>query len=180
MLPDVTDDRVLKFDYRGAPQTVGLLRRAALESQEHIALRKLAELWCGGLDSKDYVSEYLACNYGCLQRTRYMRDPRTVEFVRAPYLIAQEILSGGRPSLDCDDYTSFLCGLCLAMGGQCRIVTVAFRKVYFQGRIQYSHVFMQAREPSTGVWITLDPVAAENTSTMLKRKIVAAATWPVA
>jgi hypothetical protein len=39
-------------------------------------------------------------------------------------------------------------------------------------------VFAQAREPRTGAWITLDPVAGDKTKEM-QRRVVAAKVWPV-
>jgi hypothetical protein len=108
-----------------------------------------------------------------------MRDPRTVELVKAPYLIAQEILDGGRPSLDCDDFAGMECAMGLAMGGPAQLATVAFRRMFYEGRQQYSHVFGEVQEPKTGRWIALDPVAAEGTAQMMRR-VVAAKIWPVA
>jgi hypothetical protein len=175
----IQSDKVLQFEYRGSPQTVQVMRRAALDSQAHLAVRKLAEYICQGIDSKDYVSEYLAVYNFLLQRCRYMRDPRTVELVKAPYLVAQEILQGGRPSIDCDDYSTLIGALILAVGGSVRFVTVAFRDAFYNGQRQYSHVFAQALEPRSGLWIVLDPVAAEKTQEMIGR-IKAAAVWPVA
>ena len=175
----IKGDRVLHFEYRGAPQTIDVMRHAALDSQSNMAVRHLAEAACAGLDSKDYTSEYLALYNLVLQKCRYMRDPRTVELVRAPYLVAEEILRGGRPNLDCDDMSALLGALVLAVGGNVRYVTVAFRNAFYNGHRQYSHVFAQALEPRTGLWIVLDPVAAENTGDMMTR-IRAAAVWPVA
>ncbi len=155
------------------------MKRAALKSQGHYAVRQLAEAITSGLPSKAYVDEYIAIYYYVLTHTRYMRDPRTVELVRDPWLIAKEILAGGMPAVDCDDLTALLCALVLAVGGQCRIVTVAFRHMHHNGVRQFSHVFAEAREPTTGKWIVLDPVAADHTRSMLRRS-KAAKIWPVA
>jgi hypothetical protein len=175
----VDDSKILQFEYRGAPQTIDVMRRAALTSQGHLVVRRLAEQICQSIDSKDYVSEYLALYNFILQRCRYMRDPRTVELVRAPYVVADEIFAGGRPSLDCDDMSAMLGAMILAVGGNVRFVTVAFKNAFFNGVRQYSHVFAQALEPRTGLWIVLDPVAAEKTNEMITR-VKAAAVWPVA
>lgn len=172
-------DKILHFEYRGAPQTIEVMRHAALDSQRNLSVRQVAESVCASLDSKDYSSEYLALYNLVLQRCRYMRDPRTVELVKAPYLVAEEMLRGGRPSLDCDDMAALLAALVLAVGGSVRFVTVAFHNAFFKGQRQYSHVFAQALEPRTGTWIVLDPVAADKTSEMMGR-IKAAAVWPVA
>lgn len=175
----VDDSRILKFSYRGAPQTIDVMRQAAISSQNKLVVRRLAEDVCSQIDSKDYVSEYLAIYNFILQKTRYMRDPRTVELVIAPHIVAEEILAGGRPNLDCDDYSATLGALILSVGGSVRYVTVAFSDVFYNGQRQYSHVFVQALEPRTGIWIVLDPVAAEKTQQMLDR-VKAAAVWPVA
>lgn len=156
-----------------------MIKDAALESQRDLSVRELAEKLVEGIPSKDYASEYLAFYHATQALTRYMRDPRTVELVRAPYLVARQILAGQVPSLDCDDMTAFLCALILAAGGECRICTVAFRNMYHNGKRQYSHVFAQGREPRSGRWLVLDPVAAHRTKEMLGR-VKASKLWPVA
>ncbi len=171
------DAGVLKLEYRGAPQTVGVIREACLRSQNYFTVRKLAESICHQLRSKDYVSEALAIyNYVCAN-TRYMRDPRTVELVRAPYVVVEELNSGKRPNLDCDDMTAFIIALLLATGCQARIVTVAFKNMFYNGERQYSHVFAQAYDPRSGKWIILDPVPVR--SKEMRGRAVAAKYWPV-
>jgi transglutaminase-like putative cysteine protease len=58
------------------------------------------------------------------------------------------------------------------------VVTVAFKNMFYRGRRQYSHVYAQVREPRTGRWITLDPVAGDRTKKM-RGDVVAAKVWPV-
>ena len=159
--------------------TVAVMIDGALRSQDHLEVRLLAEEICNGLGSKDYASEIIAIYYFVLSRTRYMRDPRTIELVRAPHVVVKELATGATPNLDCDDMTALLVALLLAIGAEVRIVTVAFRKAIYQGKVQYSHVYCQAREPRTGAWITLDPVAAEDTPSMLRR-VKEMKIWPVA
>lgn len=154
------------------------MRHAALSSEEHFSVRRLAEQICAQIDSKDYTSEYLALYHYVLRHTRYMRDPRTVELVRAPHVVVAELERGGRPSLDCDDLAVLLAALCLSVGGHVEFVTVAFRHMFHMGERQYSHVFMRAQDPRTKQWIVLDPVAAERTSKML-RDVRASKTWSV-
>lgn len=152
---------------------------AALSSQRDYNLRLFVEQIVGGLPSKDYLGEYLSYYYFVLANTRYMRDPRTVELVRAPYIVAAQLASGKKPSLDCDDQSSLLAAMVLMGGGKARIVTVAFRNMFHRGQRQFSHVFTEALEPQTNTWVTLDPVAASRTKQMLSR-VVAAKVWPVA
>jgi hypothetical protein len=172
-------DRILKLPYRGAPQTVGVIVKGALDSQNHYGVRELAEHICAGLPSKAYIDEYLAIYRWVLANTRYMRDPRTVELVRAPYVVVEQLKSGVTPSLDCDDSSSLICALVLAVGGQCAVATVAFRHMFHNGHRQHSHVFAQAKEPKTGQQIILDPVAANHTAQMRSR-VVHGTIWPVA
>lgn len=172
-------ERVLTLAYRGAPQTVAFIKKAAIESQSKPVVRRLAEEVTKHLQSKDVVSEALAFYYLVLDKTRYMRDPRTTELVRAPWLIVQQIMAGHTPGLDCDDMTALLCALAIASGAECRAVTVAFRNMHYKGRRQYSHVFAQVKEPRTNTWITLDPVAGDKSAEM-RGRVVAAKFWPIA
>jgi hypothetical protein len=170
--------KVLWLDYRGAPQTIAVIKQAAIESQGKPVVRALAEEITKHLPSKDCVSEALAFYNLCLDRTRYMRDPRSVEYVRAPWVVVEQMMAGHTPGLDCDDLCSLICGLAAITGAECRAVTVAFRNMFFQGQRQYSHVFAQIREPRTGQWITVDPVAGDKTEEM-KSRVVAAKFWPI-
>ncbi len=158
-----------RVGYNGAPQTIQVMSKTALEDANHFEVRQLVEAICEGLDSKDYVGEYLACYNFILQRCRYMRDPRRVELVRAPYVVAQQLLAGHRPSLDCDDMSVLLGAMILAVGGTAQYATVAFRKMLYNGELQFSHVFTVAIDPRTHTRIVLDPVAAEKTAQMLGR-----------
>ena len=170
---------MLWLPYRGAPQTVAVIKKSAGEAQTKPVVRLLAEEVTKHLPSKDTVSEALSYYYLVLNRTRYMRDPRSVELVRAPWVVVNQIMAGHTPGLDCDDMTAFICGLAASSGAECRAVTVAFRNMFFKGRRQYSHVFAQIKEPRTRQWITLDPVAGDKTNEMMSR-VVAVKFWPVA
>lgn len=162
--------------YHGAPQTIAVMQRAALDDHKHFATRQIAEIVCEGIDSKDYVSEYLALYHFLLQHTRYMRDPRRTELVRAPYIISQQILAGHRPSVDCDDQACWLGAAVMAVGGTAWFATAAFSPPTPRGPPQFSHVFTCALEPRTRSRIVLDPVAAEETRAMLRR-VTACRLW---
>jgi hypothetical protein len=169
----------LTAPFRGAPQTVALIKQYAIGSQDNPAIRLLAEDIVSGLDSKDYLSEIAAVYYWTGNHTRYANDPRTVELVRKPALVIAEIMSGKVPSLDCDDLVCFMASLLIALGREVRVVTIAFQKMTYRGDVQYSHVYLQVKEPRTSKWITLDLVAAEETAAML-RKGKAIKIWPLA
>ena len=165
--------------FRGAPQTVALIKRYALEAQSRPNVRLLAEEIVSGIGAKDTASEILAIYYFVLAHTRYMNDPRTVELVRKPERIVAELRAGKVPSLDCDDMVCLIAALALACGREVRACTVAFKTVLYNGEKQYSHVYCQVKEPRTSQWVTLDPVAAENTRSMLGR-IKEIKIWPIA
>lgn len=166
-------------NFRGAPHTVALIKRYAIDAQRDPSVRQLAEEIIQGLGSKDYISEILAVYYFTLSRIRYANDPRSVELVRKPGWVARQILAGRTPSLDCDDLVAFQAALLLSLGREVRAVTVAFRLATFRGQVQYSHVYLQVKEPKSSAWVNLDPVAAEKTGQMLGR-IRAIKYWPIA
>jgi len=167
--------------FRGAPQTVALICRYALDAQKQRPplARLFAESIVSGLYPKAYLCEMNAVNNFVLAHTRYMNDPRTVELVKRPERILRDVIAGRRPSIDCDDYVCLLAALFLAMGRRVRVVTVAFARMTFQGNQQYSHVFLQAQEPYSKRWVVYDPVAAEDTEEML-RNVKAIKYWPIA
>jgi len=175
----VADNEIVRKPFRGAATTITAIRDAALSSQQNFAVRQLAELICEGIRSKDYLSEYLAIHNFVWGLTRYMRDPRTIELVKDPGVVCEELLEGGRPQLDCDDLTALELALLLSIGAQARIVTLAFQNLFYKGERQYTHVLIEAREPRSGAWIVCDPVAGVATRNMLKRA-VAAKIWMVA
>jgi hypothetical protein len=131
------------------------------------------------ISGKDYLSEALAIYNGVLRYTRYASDPRTIELVKRPEWIIKQIGAGRTPSIDCDDMTGLLAALLLSLGREVRAVTVAFRDSFHAGTRQFSHIYVQFREPRSGLWITLDPVAADETNQMLSR-VKALKIWPIA
>jgi transglutaminase superfamily protein len=170
---------IQKAPFKGAGHTVKVVIKAALESQDHFEIRQLAEVIVRDLRTKDYNSEALAVHHFVCAKVRYCRDPKTVELVKAPYLVARELLAGGRPQLDCDDITALIAALMLSLGASVRIVTVAFKNMFYNRERQYSHVFAQVLEPKSNAWVTLDPVAGSNTKSMMRR-VIASKIYPVA
>jgi len=166
-------------DFRGAPATVALVKRYALEAQQDPSVRMLAEDIVQHVGSKDYLSEILSVYNFVLGAVRYCNDPRTIELVKRPGLVARQIAAGQVPSLDCDDLTTLLAALLLSLGREVRAVTVAFHDAFYNGERQYSHIFCEVKEPRSNRWIVLDPVAAEDTDKMLRR-VRAVKYWAIA
>lgn len=177
----IAHNSVTAEEFRGAPHTVAKIK-AAVESgtpAQRYLVRLLAEELIQKLQSKDFLSEALACYYFALSVPRYANDPRTIELVKAPWVVAKEIAAGKTPSLDCDDVVALLVALLLMLGREVQIMTVAFKDQFYNGERQYSHVLVRFREPRSGQWIVFDPVAAEDAAQMLNR-VVAVKIWPVA
>lgn len=170
--------KIIRLPYRGAPTTVGVIRDSVVEAQNHYIVRHLAEKIVGGVRARDYISESLAYYHWTCKYTRYMRDPRTVELVKAPWVVAEQALDGHVPSLDCDDMTAFLASMCAISGANVRAATVAFKHQFYRGQRQFSHIFCEVHEPRSKTWIALDPVAGKKTREMLRRA-VAYHTWPL-
>lgn len=162
---------ISKTPFMGSPQTVSVIIKTAVESQNRYEIRQLVEEICRNLRSKDYLSEMFAIYHYVCANTRYMRDPATIELVKAPWVVIQEIKSGNRPQLDCDDMSALLAALLLSVGCSVRVVTIAFKNNFYGGERQYSHVFTQAYEPRSKTWVTLDPVAGEKTKSMHSRAV---------
>jgi transglutaminase-like putative cysteine protease len=147
----------ITLPYRGTPQTVAAMRDLALAAQTSWPLRRLVEEICQGVTPRDYFSEMVALYHFVCSRVRYMRDPRTVELVKTP----ETTLATGTG--DCDDMATLLGALLLLAGARVRFITVGFRRGVF------THVFVEAFEPKSRCWVTLDPVAGPRTAGMLRR-----------
>jgi len=144
---------------------VGVMRSKAIEARK--SLRPLAEKIVAGIESGSYNDEISAIYRWVGQNIKYRQDIKDVEYVRAP----MRLLESGQG--DCDDVACLLASLCMALGHECRFIVVGFEDA------NPSHVFCQVaiRGASTdgggsrGVkdWVTLDPVADENTAQMHSR-----------
>jgi len=124
----------------------------------------LAEKICASVESGSYNDEILAIYGWVRQNIKYRKDIHNVEYVRAPMRMIESAQG------DCDDMACLLAALCMALGHECRFVVVGF-----EGG-EMSHVFCQVAVRgvvadgggSRGAkdWVTLDPVADENTAQM--------------
>lgn len=131
------------------------MREAAYAGRRDLSVRRLVEKICEELQPGDYNSEILAIYYWVCANIRYIRDPYDVEFVKAPWRLI-EARAG-----DCDDITTLLSSMFMLCGNKVRFAVVAFEKG------EWSHVYCQVN--SGGKWITVDPVANEDTDRMHQR-----------
>lgn len=100
-----------------------LIRRLAADATAH----------CDPADKRCLSASLLSF----VQRSmRYVRDPVGVEALHDPVSIAQEIVRGGKPFGDCDDFSLFLATLMKSVG-----LPAAFKAVGFSGG-PLSHVYV--------------------------------------
>lgn len=138
--------------------TLRWMARLAQEAQLDPRIRVLAEQIVGGLFAHDYLSEYVALLNWVRSHVRYLRDSIVVEQVKGPR-VTVETGQG-----DCDDQATLLAALVGAIGGKARFVAGAFR--YVNGRPALSHVWTEAWEPASKVWVILDPVPGQRVAQM--------------
>jgi len=146
--------------------TLRVMRVKANEAKK--SLRPLAEKICAKLESGDYNSEIYAIYCWVRKNIRYAKDIHDVEYVKAPARLLESRQG------DCDDIACLLAALCMAMGNECRFAVVGFETG------EPSHVFCQVavRTGAPGIdgnarggkhWVTLDPVADDQTPEMHSR-----------
>lgn len=153
-----TSFRVTQEPYQGVGRTIEVMRRLASDGQTHPKVRRWAEKVLQQVTPKDHLSEAAAIYYATCRQVRYTRDPANAEYLQHPSLVLDHRHS------DCDDMATFLAAALSSVGNDMQFVTVAFKP---QG--QYTHVFLQMRDPGTGRMVVLDPVAGPFAAQMVRK-----------
>ena len=136
-------------------------------------VRSLKDHIVRDLQPKDYLSELLAVRNFVAEKVRYSNDALIVEQVQDPQRLAEQIVQHGRAVGDCDDIANLISALTLQLGRETEFVIVGF------GRPQvFTHIFVRAKEPRSGKWIVLDPVAGTDEESMLRR-VTTYQTWKI-
>ena len=168
--------------YRDTRQTVekmiAIHRWCFADAKTAARLRTRVENLVRQIDGKDYASEYLAILHGAMRDVRYRRDPVPIEQIKSPDAILDEIDRHGVAQDDCETSALFIEVQCAMLGGETRFLTASFeagpRPASWAAHPTWpwpphTHAYMQALDPNSGVWLTLDPVAGPNTKSMLTR-----------
>ncbi len=113
---------------------------------------------------KDYLSEMIAVRNFVHEHCKYSNDALGVEQVQDPERQADQIVKYGKCVSDCDDIATLMGALCRQLGRETEIVIVGFGRPG-----SYSHVFIRCKEPKSGKWVVLDPVAGTDEASMLRR-----------
>lgn len=149
--------------FTGPRHTLEAMASAALgpRGEQSIIVRQFTEEVLRYLEPKDYLGEILAIRNVFLQRNpktsaalfRYVNDPTHVELVKDPERQVTEILERGSTLVDCDDITCMAGTMALVVGREVEWIALGFQP----GSL--SHVGCRVREPKSGQWIWVDPVA---------------------
>lgn len=178
--------QITKRNYTGHDQTVNAMARMAFAGQGDPAVRQHALRVIREVEPKDYLSELAALYFDTCRRVRYTRDPIHMEMVAHPRVTLQQ------RSGDCDDFSVVLATFhhnlrgkrplrrqgrymrrvaralgdnaarSMSVGNDAEFVLVGF----VEGRGP-SHVFARFKDPTSGDWVVVDPVAGPNTQRML-------------
>jgi hypothetical protein len=138
----------------GTAATIEVMRRLAVADAHNAEFTKWARAIVRDISSKDYRREGAAIYDFVKRNVKYRLDPRGLEWVQSPYWT---LLVDGQG--DCDDQSTLLVALCLALGHGCAFITV---KVDPERPDDYSHVYAAIGiiEGGRERWIAMDTTQA--------------------
>lgn len=121
----------------GLADKVSLIRRYSEESLAHPIVKRMAEDLAfnehGIIDLKKLFSALRS-------KLRYVKDPVGAEYIKAPWIMADEIGDRGFSTGDCDDFASLAYALLRSIGVPARLVVG-----WYDGQPNPSHIW--ARVP---------------------------------
>ena len=152
--------------FSGPEDTIREMIRAVLGPRGEMStmVKTMKDSIVRGLQPKDYLGELIAVRNFAAEKIRYSNDALGVEQVQDPQRTAEQIVQYGMANADCDDIATFIACLTRQLGRETEFVVVGFGKPG-----SYSHVFTRAKEPKSGTFLVLDPVAGTNEQQMLSR-----------
>lgn len=149
--------------FRGPRHTLEVMTQKASgpRGEQSIRVRQFTEAVVRGVEPKDYLGEILAVRNVFLQRSprtghplfRYTNDPRHVELVKDPERLVEEVEAYGSTLADCDEIACLAGTMGLCLGREVEWVALGFKP----GAL--SHVAVRIKEPKSGQWVFVDPVA---------------------
>lgn len=152
--------------FRGPADTVHEMIRQVRGPRgvQSTLVRSLKDHIIRNIQPKDYLSEILAVRNFVAEKVKYSNDALIVEQVQDPERLADQIVRYGKAVGDCDDIANLIACLTLQLGRESDFVIVGFGRAGV-----YTHIFARAKEPRSGQWIILDPVAGTNEDKMQRR-----------
>ena len=152
--------------FNGPADTVREMIKAVVgpRGEQSTLVRGVKDHIIRDVQPKDYLTEILAVRNYVHEKCKYSNDALGVEQVQDPERICDQIVKYGTAVCDCDDIATVMAALCRQLGRETQFVIVGFGR---EG--SYSHVFTRVKEPKSGKWIVLDPVAGTDETGMLRR-----------
>lgn len=152
--------------FTGPADTVKEMIRAIVgpRGEQSTLVRSLKDHIIREVQPKDYFSEIMAVRNFVHEHCKYSNDALGVEQIQDPERQADQIIKYGKAVCDCDDIATLMGALCRQLGREVEIIIVGFGRAG-----SYSHVFVRVKEPKSGKWIILDPVAGTDEASMLRR-----------
>jgi hypothetical protein len=159
--------------FHGPEDTVRTMIELCLgtRGEQSTLVRNLKDHIIREVQPKDYLSEMLAVRNFVHEKCKYSNDALGVEQIQDPERMCDQIVKYGKCVADCDECALLIGTLCRQLGREVEFVIVGFGRAG-----SYSHVFVRVKEPKSGKWIVLDPVAGTNEAAMLSR-VTTYQTW---
>jgi len=163
--------------YRGVSDSINAMLRAANGPRgvTNPAVRLAAEHITRFVTPKDYLSEVVAVRHWVNSHVPYMRDPISVEWVRDPVALLEQVEKHGIARADCDEIALLIASLWMALGNRADFATVGF----VGAREAPTHVLARCWIPKSNVPIVCDPVAGTREPKMLQ-SVRSLRTYPIA
>lgn len=135
-----------------AKNTLDLMAKIIRSSSFNWQIRKVVESIISNLPWKDERAELTAIYNWVQKHTRYVKDPHTLETLITPPTVLAEIAKGGKPQLDCDDYSTLLASMYRSIG-----FPVSLRVSSYHQSKQFGHVYILVK--IYGEWVPVDGIA---------------------
>lgn len=152
--PPVENVPYLGFgNYEISLNTVSKMVDVIRKSAHNPYVRKWTEDMIQDVPDRDFFGEIQAIYDFVQNNTRYVYDPKGLEYFQTPPYILQRIALGERPSLDCDDYTLLTLSLLRSIGYDAKI-----RIAGYEPNKKFTHVYGLVLIPKPYEWVVLDVV----------------------
>lgn len=147
--PNIVTRPLLPGD-KGVEQTVYHMSRLARRDVDN----NIVKFYVKKFKQRDDIDTVYAVYNHVYKSFKYVEDPEGIEYVSAPVWVIAETV----PYRDCDDLTTFLCCLLMALGFKVCIKTISWDYDRCDGNFcPFTHVYLMVLLEDK-YWVPLDPV----------------------
>lgn len=133
--------------------TVSKMVDVIKQSSHNPYVRKWAEDIIQDVPDRNFWGEIEAVYNFVQDNTRYVYDPKGLEYFQTPPYVLQRIALNEKPSLDCDDYTLLTLSLLRSIGYNTKI-----RIASYEPNKKFTHVYGLVLITKPYEWVVLDAV----------------------